>query len=409
MKIKSIRKHLTCVASLAAALALLTLNSAKAVVYWTADTSRGTSVFALENIDEPGGTITVASDPLGQYGNVYKFYLPDEPSGFGKERTESSGTETNGGEFLPAYNTGYYIGWRAMWNPMPIDPGWVALMQMHGYGVSGQGAPLVLRCVNGDGNIYLQANANGVDTNFWSMPFHTNVWQGFVEHVFLSTNPAVGYVEFWVNGVQQTFVNGQTRWYTPTWDNVDGSWQDSYNKLKWGVYRSGAMDGKGPATAYMSGATVGSTYADVDPGILTFNGVYQVQNVASGKVLNNQGSTTNGSPITQWTITSSSNLDWTFLATSNGYYQLNSSKSGKDAVVQSASTANGAGIIQWSFGSSGDDQWGPVLNLDGTYTFFNLHSGLVLEDPGSSTNNTTQMDQWSSNGGSNQKWNLLSQ
>jgi len=155
------------------------------------------------------------------------------------------------------------------------------------------------------------------------------------------------------------------------------------------------------------------TTSDVGPGsgggILNFTGVYEIENEASGLVLNNQGSLTNGSAITQWTVTTSSNLDWTFIPTSGGYYQINSVKSGKDAVVQGASTANGAGIVQWSFGSSGDDQWEPVQNNDGSYTFFNLHSGLVLEDPGSSTNKTTQMDQWSSNGGGNQKWNLISQ
>ena len=140
-----------------------------------------------------------------------------------------------------------------------------------------------------------------------------------------------------------------------------------------------------------------------------FAGIFQIQNQASLLVLNNQGSITNGSPITQWTIVTSSNLDWTFIATSNGYYQINSSKSGRDAVVQSASTAAGAKIVQWSFGSSGDDQWLPVLNSDGSYTFFNLHSGLVLADPGGSTSTSTQMDQEASNGGSNQKWTLLKQ
>ncbi len=144
-------------------------------------------------------------------------------------------------------------------------------------------------------------------------------------------------------------------------------------------------------------------------GTNNFAGVFQIQNQASGLVLNNQGSLTNGSPITQWTVSASTNLDWTFLATSNGYYQITSSKSGRDAVVQSASTAAGAGIIQWSFGSSGDDQWKPVQNADGSYTFFNLHSGLVLADPGGSTVTSTQMDQEASNGGSNQKWNLLKQ
>lgn len=140
-----------------------------------------------------------------------------------------------------------------------------------------------------------------------------------------------------------------------------------------------------------------------------FAGIYQIQNEASSLVLNNQGSLTNGSPVTQWTIASSSNLDWTFIATSNGYYQINSSRSRLDMVVANAATTNGARIIQWSFGSSRNDQWKPVANGDGSYTFYNLKSGLVLGDPGSSTNTTTQMDQETSTGGNNQHWNLLLQ
>ncbi len=144
-------------------------------------------------------------------------------------------------------------------------------------------------------------------------------------------------------------------------------------------------------------------------GSIDTTAIYQLQNEASGMVLNNQGSLTNGSAITQWTTTTSSNLDWVFIPVTNGYYQINCVRSGLDAVVQSAATTNGAGIIQWSFGAAGNDQWKPQQNSDGSYTFFNLHSGLVLEDPGSSTNRTTQMDQWTSTGGSNQKWVLLKQ
>ncbi|MBU6410539.1 MAG: RICIN domain-containing protein, partial [Verrucomicrobia bacterium] len=140
-----------------------------------------------------------------------------------------------------------------------------------------------------------------------------------------------------------------------------------------------------------------------------FSGIYQIQNEASGLVLNNQGSLTNGSAITQWKSVSSSNLDWQFFPTSNGYYQINSCKSALDAVVKGASTAQGAGIIQWSFGSSGNDQWQSQQNGDGSYTFVNLHSGLVLEDPGSSTSTSAQMDQWGANGGANQMWKLLAQ
>ena len=141
-----------------------------------------------------------------------------------------------------------------------------------------------------------------------------------------------------------------------------------------------------------------------------FTGTYQVKNKASGLVLNNQGSLSNGGAITQWSSSSvSDNLKWTFKTHTDGFFEINSVKSGLDAVVQSASTASGAKIVQWSFGSGGNDRWKAVVNSDGSYTFVNLHSGLVLEDPGSSTSTSTQMDQWSSNGGNNQKWTLVTQ
>jgi len=172
---------------------------------------------------------------------------------------------------------------------------------------------------------------------------------------------------------------------------------------KYGMYQGGAVVRdiwNNPK--YFTGGTITG-------GTIDTTAQYQLQNMASGLVLNNQGSLTNGSKITQWSSVSSDNLRWTFIPTSNGYYQINSVKSGKDAVVQSASTSQGAGIIQWSFGSAGNDQWRPVFNNDGSVTFYNLHSGLVLEDPGSSTSTSTQMDQWGANGGANQNWKLIKQ
>ncbi len=245
---------------------LLLAGTARATLIWQADPTRGTANFENLNIDEPGGTITVAPDPLGQYGNVFKYYLPDETNGFGKERTESKGTVTPSGTYTLQNNTDYYIGWRSMWNPMPVNPGWVALFQVHGYGPTGQPAPLVLRCINSDGTVSFQNGVTGGNQEFWQTPFHTNLWQNFVVHINISADTNVGYVEVWYNGVNQTLpggvsVNGASRLYCQTLDPTAGS----YDAVKWGVYRSGAMDGKGPATAYMSGAKLGTTYADVDP------------------------------------------------------------------------------------------------------------------------------------------------
>jgi hypothetical protein len=241
------------------ALPCLFTPTAHATLLWQSNTSLGTSVFA--GLEEAPGTVSIASDPLGQFGNVYHYQTYDDTS-YAKERCESRGTELpNGTTFLPSINTAYYLGWREMWNPMPTQGDWVALFQMHGYGPAGQGAPLVLRCVNGDGNLYMQNNVNGTNINFWHVPFHTGVWQTFVLHIYLSTSATVGYVELWYNGVPQTFINGLTRYYCPLWDSKTGS----YVQFKWGVYRSGTVNGKGPASTYMTDAKLGTTYADVDP------------------------------------------------------------------------------------------------------------------------------------------------
>jgi hypothetical protein len=211
-----------------------------------------------------------------------------------------------------------------------------------------------------------------------------------------------------------------------TWVRINSIHDKSANITD--IYCNGTLKSQGTwgsgtsyYTKYGCYGTLNTTYAEVQyknvklfeagsggGGATLPSGNWNLQNEASGLVLNNQGSVTNGSKITQWSQGSSVNLQWTFISTSGGYYQINSVKSGLDAVVQSASTANGAGIIQWSFGSSGNDQWLPQQNSDGSYTFVNLHSGLVLEDPGSSTSTSTQMDQWGSNSGSNQKWKLVS-
>src|SRR5690348_602448 len=98
------------------------------------------------------------------------------------------------------------------------------------------------------------------------------------------------------------------------------------------------------------------------------NTPYYIQNVTSGQVLNNGGSTANGSPVTQWNQANSQNLQWQFVPTSGGYYQLQSMQSGLDCVVSQAATTNNAKLVQWTFGSSGDDQWKPVFT-NGYFAF----------------------------------------
>ncbi|HTB81724.1 MAG TPA: chitobiase/beta-hexosaminidase C-terminal domain-containing protein [Opitutaceae bacterium] len=232
--------------------------AARATLLWQTDTSRGTSVF--ESLEEAPGTISIVNDPLGTFGQVYRYDTWDDSS-YAKERCESKGTVTPSGDFRVSVTGEYYIGWREMWNPMPTGGDWVALFQMHGYGPAGQGAPLVLRCVNGDGNLYMQNGVNGADVNFWKTPFKIGVWHSFVLHIKLSTDPTKGYVEIWYDGVRQTFIDGTNHYVCSLVDQKPGS----YVEFKWGVYRSATVNGKGPASTFMTDAKLGTTFADVDP------------------------------------------------------------------------------------------------------------------------------------------------
>lgn len=196
------------------------------------------------------------------------------------------------------------------------------------------------------------------------------------------------------SGQAYIYVNGVLKW---TGANPGGTFYTKYGC--YGTLGAASAKIQFKNVKLYSGGTTNDAFA----------GIYEIQNVTSGKVLNQAGSLTNGSAISQWTQGTSDNLKFTFIPTSGGYYQINSVKSGKDVVVQSASTAQGANLIQWSFGSSGDDQWKPVQNSDGTWTFFNLNSGMVINDTGGSLTNGGQYTQWSWVNSPNEKFNLLPQ
>lgn len=140
---------------------------------------------------------------------------------------------------------------------------------------------------------------------------------------------------------------------------------------------------------------------------IDFAGVFEIQSVSSGQVLDVRGgSTANNVPVIQWPYTNGRNQLWNFIPTSNGYYQIKNANSALNVNVYGGSTATGALIIQWPFGSGNNDHWLPARQADGSYVFYNRNSGLLLDNPGGNTQDR-QFDQWGANGGSNQRFNVI--
>jgi len=331
-----------------------------------------------------------------QEGTCYRVRCVDTTTTDNRERAEFT--------HYADPNQTVYVGWKSRLDLIPSSEV-RTVFQYKAHGAWTINYPITIEAT---GNTYRlrSFDTSNTGTTIWSTTLPDNQWFSIVLKVNISTDPNVGYIELWYNGVHQTLSNGSTRWTAATFS---GSSCDFH----FGIYRSDRVNGT--EYHYILRPCVATTYGEADPiraATLDTTGIYQLQNQASLLVLNNQGSLTNGSKITQWSSASTSdNLRWHFSnsRTTSGYYEIVSQKSGLDAVVQSASTASGAGIIQFQFGSAGNDQWKAVANSDGSYTFYNLHSGLVLEDPANSTSTSTQMDQWTANGGANQKWKLIKQ
>lgn len=255
-------------AVLGAAVALLVPASgghAAGTVLWQQNPSLGAKQF--EGVEEAPGTVTAAADPKGTYGTTTRYETWQNPDG-SKARCESRGLRTPAGSVLtlgPAQQgQTYYLGWRALWNPLPTTRGaWTSLFQLH---VDGQSAsqpsagPFVLRTL-GDGQLHFQLTSpDGSDRHIWNATLPVNSWHTFVIGFRLSTansGSSAGWVQFWYDGEQQTFTNGSTRYTGAT------LWGSHVN-VKWGVYRSGANK-VGHAVAYLNGARLGTTYAAAAP------------------------------------------------------------------------------------------------------------------------------------------------
>jgi Polysaccharide lyase len=224
-------------------------------ILWDGNPSRGTSVF--DGLEQDPGRISVANDPQGTFGQCFRYETFDWSNG--KERCESRGLRNPDGSVLRINNSfagrTLYMGWRALWNVNPNNS-WIAVHQLHISGESSsqaQSGPFVLRTV-GDGMLHFQITAPaGATQHIWSTRFPVNQWNRIVIG-FKVSRGSDGWVEFWWNGTQQRFSNGQTRWALPT------LWGDHLN-YKWGVYRSGSNSGTG--TAYLNHARLGTSLADV--------------------------------------------------------------------------------------------------------------------------------------------------
>lgn len=142
-------------------------------------------------------------------------------------------------------------------------------------------------------------------------------------------------------------------------------------------------------------------------------GIYYIQNKFSGLYLDvENGSTSNGANIRQWSYNGSDAQKFKFVSLGDGYYYILTGATGyKSCVdVESGSADDGTNILQWEYWGGEMQKYRVVQNADGTYAILtkasDCKSALDLyawsEDAGGNIN------EWSYWGGDCQKWNLVS-
>jgi Polysaccharide lyase len=237
---------------------------------WNGDLSTGTMsqygyVQQCSGSGPPKGVTVVTSPVHPGYAYSSKFTVSDQSVAANCPRLGSAGHPNanlqSPGLFAPGDNE--YIGFSTYFPssfPNNVCTPWVPLCWMQIMEIYGQpygGIPPVAMYVIGN-----KLTLGDTGRPIWKSPRNIvkNTWEDVVLHVNFSTNPSVGYVELWLDGVQQTFTTGRTRYYQATlrsevnWNGVDA------NRLYLDEYR-GARPAMGTVTLYHSAAKVAATYA----------------------------------------------------------------------------------------------------------------------------------------------------
>ena len=128
---------------------------------------------------------------------------------------------------------------------------WQIIQQLHEEDWGGSPGMAVML----DNNHAVKLGAGDGSPTFWQGPtLQTDRWYDLIYRVNLSQSSSTGFVEVWLDGVQQSLANGQTRIYGQTI-------QAAETYLKAGIYRSKASTGT--SIVEHDAIAVGTSYVTV--------------------------------------------------------------------------------------------------------------------------------------------------
>lgn len=183
-------------------------------------------------------------------------------------------------------------------------------------------------------------------------------------------------------------ISGDTQHFWPYGWNYDSEW--SWPQRNIGIVGGLRRDmGLNDATIGMAGSTF-------DP--------YRLQNRATGKGLDSNGATTNGSDSVQWSLSTSPNQYWLLSLVDGVYFKLQSQ--GGSLYLDSYGTGDDTPVKLHQSSSSQNQQWSIIQTDSGYYKIINRATGKCV-DTGGATTDGSVVENWYNNSSYNQQWKFL--
>jgi len=116
-------------------------------------------------------------------------------------------------------------------------------------------------------------------------------------------------------------------------------------------------------------------------------------------------SKSNETQVIIWPNNGGANQKWNFIATGDGYFNIQNVNSGKYLEIDGSSQDSGASAIQYTPNDNGGaNQEFSIEGVAGYYIIKAAHSGQVLDVCGGVPTNGTKVIQYPYHGGDNQLW-----
>ncbi|WP_316529504.1 heparin lyase I family protein [Kitasatospora brasiliensis] len=217
------------VATFAITWAGVTPSSAAGTVLWTPSTGKGPSSFSA--VQCAAGNFGVVKDSVK--GSVWHAF-----QAAGEERCETLSPDLKEGDT-------FYLGWSSKMDVKDTESRYVFQLKCSP-STDTANHPIEIDILNG--RLRLQEwDINHASHSLWTAQTANNTWHSYALKIRLGRTD--GTIDFWFDGVKQTFTTGSGTFTGTTWDG-------DRNYLKWGSYHLSSGDATNTFTSPVMATTL---------------------------------------------------------------------------------------------------------------------------------------------------------